>query len=307
MVENWLSKVKLRFALQDGIQVSIRDFDGYRGTESDRPSNIVCPQCNEEVCPVLPTKEDEATGKRIADHFRHLPDATCSVREGGESAAHLNAKAFLTQKLNDFHSISLVYKCNKCSFWYSYLKIEDYDHAEPEWKVGRRRPDIACLSSAGVILGAVEIYHSHRVSDEKKAEFTAQGLTWFEISAGRILTAKHFLDVEGPYVFSIDATGADVTYPPPPSICEECQYESASEWERMGMRKAPIYEWGPIAYRNLDLGNGRHRIHCDAEIKRGDGFVYCGTCGHYLEDRAVLFGPWSYAYEDIHQFHPYPY
>ena len=215
MVDIHLAGMLVRFALLDGRQVNIREFDQYRGSTKGRPEGFICPECNEEVVLVLPNQN-------IEDHFRHLPGSACRSAAGGESAVHLNAKAFLTQQFNKYHRASLVYRCGRCGHRYSYLRIENYDHAEPEWKVGRRRPDIACLRGADVV-GAAEIYYTHAVDDEKKGEFNAARLKWFEIGAGQVLTGRYFLNVESADVLAIDAQGAGITYPAPPAICEACE------------------------------------------------------------------------------------
>jgi Competence protein CoiA-like family len=216
MVDVHLAGMLVRFALFEGREVNIREYDHYRGSAKGRPEGFVCPECNEEVVLVLPKQN-------IEDHFRHLPGSACRSAAGGESAVHLNAKAFLTQKLNAFHSASLVYRCGKCTHWYPYLRIENYDRAQAEWTIGRRRPDIACLSGSDVVIGAAEIYYTHAVDDEKKGEFSAAQLKWFEIGAGQVLAGKYFGHVESADILSIDAQGAGISYPLPPVVCEACQ------------------------------------------------------------------------------------
>jgi len=412
MVDIHLAGMLVRFALFDGRLVNIREYDQYRGSTKGRPDGFICAECNEEIVLVLPKRD-------IEDHFRHLPGSACRSAAGGESAVHLNAKAFLTQKLNGFHSASLVYRCGKCTHWYSYLRIENYDHAEPEWTIGRRRPDIACLDQSNAVLGAAEIYHTHAVDDQKQGEFKAQGLNWFEISASHVLAGEYFGHVEAAHILSIDAIGAGISYPRPPSVCEACaeemrraefrrrqeqlriqqerlkrehelqlqreqeekrreelrqeqqrrqeeveqqrlqvydewkreqqekarieaerrakeeaeriEAERASRevrrlakeeaerahaalmaflktgghahltpdgglrgrdyfrqpmWETLEVLNAPLAIWRLYSYRQADLLTGGHAKRCDGQVKQGEGFIYCVSCGYYLEQES---------------------
>lgn len=215
MVRFDLSQVKLRFAARGGDLLNIRVFDYMRGTSKGRPTDLSCPECEAKVVPVL------SPAHQIADHFRHEAETNCEVSGSGESAIHFNAKAFLAQELNKYHSASLVHQCRNCSNWYAFLKIEHYDYAKPELKIAnRRRPDVSCVSGSDVV-GAAEIFHTHAVDPEKQADLNAAGLTWFEIPAMNV-SRQYFKFVEGAHIFSIDAKGAGITYPEAPSVCEAC-------------------------------------------------------------------------------------
>lgn len=218
MVKIDLSQVKLRFAVRSDDLVHIRAFDQHRGTTKGRPTDLSCPECDARVVPVLsPTHQ-------ITDHFRHEAETSCVISGSGESAVHFNAKAVLAQELNKFHSASLVYQCGMCRNWYPFLKIEHYDYAKPELKISnRRRPDVSCVSG-GDVVGAAEVFHTHAVDFEKKADLNAAGLAWFEIPAASV-HRQHFKPVESANIFSIDAAGAGITYPVTPRVCEPCERE----------------------------------------------------------------------------------
>ena len=213
-----ISQVKLRFAARGDDLLNIRAFNHLRGSTKGRPTDLSCPECDARVVPVLsPTH-------MIADHFRHETETSCVVSGSGESAVHLNAKVFLAQEMNKFHSASLVYECRMCRNWYPFLKIEHYDFARPELKiVNRRRPDVSCVSG-GDVVGAAEIFHTHAVDFEKKTDLNAAGLAWFEIPALSV-NNKFFKFVEASHIFSIDAIGAGITYPATPKFCEPCDRE----------------------------------------------------------------------------------
>lgn len=208
-----LNRVHLRYALRDGRPVSVKAFDHLRGTKQ-RPGDLCCPQCESRVMVKLP--ED----RKIRDHFAHYPDSNCALREGGETAHHLNAKIYLAEQLSRFHHATLSYKCQKCTNEYAYLRIDDYDEVVPEMKVGKRRPDISCLQAKEPI-GAAEIFHTHAVDAEKQYDLERLGLTWFEIPAVNV-HPQYFRFIEASDVISIDAQGAGITYPEPPAMCEAC-------------------------------------------------------------------------------------
>lgn len=214
-----LSQVNLRFAVRDEALVHIRAFDEHRGKTRGRPTDLTCPECEAKVVPVLsPTHQ-------ITDHFRHEAETSCVISSAGESAVHFNAKAVLAQELNKYHSASLVYQCGMCRHWYSFLKIDHYDYAKLERKIAnRRRPDVSCVSGDDVV-GAAEIFHTHAVDFEKKADLNAAGLPWFEIPAASV-HRQHFKFVEAAHIFSIDAISAGITYPLSPKLCEPCEREA---------------------------------------------------------------------------------
>lgn len=219
MVSVDYSQVKLRFAVQGENLVSIRAFDHYRGSSKGRPTDLTCPECDSRIVPVLsPTHQ-------ITDHFRHESESTCVISGSGESSVHFNAKAFLAQELNKYHSASLVHQCGMCRNWYPFLKIEHYDYARPELKMSnRRKPDVSCVSGKEIV-GAAEVFHTHAVDFEKKEDLNAAGLSWFEIPATSV-HRQHFKFVEAAHIFSIDAASAGITYPISPAFCEVCRPEA---------------------------------------------------------------------------------
>lgn len=204
----------LRFALQGEVLRPTKFFDNLRGAKG-RPTDLQCPCCEQPVMIKL-----SPTGKKV-DHFAHYPDSDCFLKERGESVQHLNAKIGLAQEMEQYHYASLIFQCRLCSNWYPYLQINEYDSVKPEYKFGRRRPDISCLSG-GQTIGAAEIWHKHAVDLEKRSELDKSGIDWFEIPAGSV-HRRNFKHILGAHIFEIDAVGAQIQYPVTPSICEVCE------------------------------------------------------------------------------------
>lgn len=215
-----LSQIHLRYALQSGKPVNIRAFADCR--YSKRPTDLYCPECDGGVRVVL-QKDRDNKDRKIRDHFRHLPDSTCALRDGGESVHHLNAKIYLAEQLSKYRHATLSYRCQQCTYEYAYLRINDYDEVVPEMKVGKRKPDISCLHAKQPI-GAAEIFHKHAVDAEKQYDLNQMGLVWFEIPAMNV-NPRYFRFLESRDVISIDAQGAGITYPEPPKMCDACAEE----------------------------------------------------------------------------------
>lgn len=207
---NESGEVKLEYALRGDSLLHISYFDHLRGIEKGRPTDLNCSECAAAVVPVL--------GFEVSDHYRHLSATTCGL--GGESALHFNAKISLAQKMSEYRRASLIYRCRACSNFYPFLEIGPYNRVEPEIKIASRRPDITCFSDAAVV-GLAEILKTHAVSFEKKNELNALGCPWFEIPAINV-HRQYFKFIQGADVLSIDATGAGITYPLVPNICEVC-------------------------------------------------------------------------------------
>lgn len=221
--------VNLLVAFQDGALRTVRDFQDLRGAKA-RPTDLTCPQCEKPVTVKL------SPIKQIADHFAHLPGSDCALRNGGESAAHLNAKAGLALRLSQFHNMALSIKCRACQNWDNYFRVSDYDEVVPELKLGKRRPDISILSATQTI-GAAEVKHTHGVSAEKQYDLNSSGVQWFEIpTAG---AHKKFYNVyPDANLFTINARDAEVIYPAPPDYCEVCTHFKRKEAEKFAHEKA---------------------------------------------------------------------
>lgn len=221
---------KLLVAFQEGALRTVRDFQDLRGAAA-RPTDLACPECDGRVTVKL------SPNRQIVDHFAHVPGSNCVLREGGESAAHLNAKAGLSLQLARFQRMALSIKCRGCQNWQDYFKIEGYNQVVPELKLGKRRPDISMLLDSQPV-GAAEVKHTHGVNGQKAYDLSESGLRWFEIpTAG---AHKKFYNVypDVADLFTINAKAAEVIYPAPPDYCEVCAHFNRKKVEQFASEKA---------------------------------------------------------------------
>ena len=228
-------QAQLLFARQGEHLRTVRDFKDLRGAKA-RPTDLTCPECDHGVTVKLsPTHQ-------VVDHFAHLPDADCRLREGGESAEHLNAKAGLALWLARYHKMALSYKCVACQGWQNYLKFEDYDQVIPELKLGKRRPDISVLNS-GEAVGAAEIRHTHKVTFDKHYDLNALGINWFEIpTTGAHKKFYNVNAIDGEW-FTIDARAAGVLFPAAPNYCEVCGTARRRSEEKLAAQSQFQNDW----------------------------------------------------------------
>lgn len=208
------SRILLRYAIRDGRPVHVRDFEYLRGRDGGR-EDIYCPECDGRVTVRLSPEHKKR------DHFAHLPDSACLLRNGGESATHQNSKFYLAEQLRKFRRATLIIKCAACKNDYSYVTIPEYNEVRTEMKLGQRRPDISCLDS-GEAVGAAEIAHTNAVSFQRRVDLDSYGIEWFEIPALNV-HPKNFRFVHAASVLSVDAAGAGILYPAPPKYCDVCQ------------------------------------------------------------------------------------
>src|SRR5438128_2532531 len=130
--------VQLAWCLLDGTPRNVRYFEEYRG-RGDRPEGMICPNCKEPVILALSPEH------KIADHFKHKPDSSCVIRQGGESAAHLNAKIFLAALFSKARRIDIESRCAQCRRIGWLNIIDEGFRVEVEYHMDTRRPDIALL------------------------------------------------------------------------------------------------------------------------------------------------------------------
>lgn len=214
MIFMQVDQVLLRYAIRDSIPVHVSDFEHLRGLPGGR-EDIYCPECDGRVTVRLSPEHKKR------DHFAHLPDSTCSLRDGGESAHHLNAKYYLASQLKQYRRASLIIKCAMCKNDYNYLQIPEYDEVQVERKLKKRRPDISLMNS-GAAVGAAEVAYTSYVDFQRRVDLNSYGVGWFEIPALSV-HPQYFRFVHDASVIGIDARGARISYPRPPMYCDLCQ------------------------------------------------------------------------------------
>lgn len=158
-----------------------------------RPSSA-CPVCRRSVILKL--------GARVAHHAAHRPGDACVVT-AGESALHLNTKCHLAAALRDAvaagaATLSVEERCivgehlgfpdARCGNTQDREWATDWDEVAIEYRFGQRVPDIMLLK-AGEPVGAIEVFATHRVDDEKAAALRELGVPWLEVKADEALFA----------------------------------------------------------------------------------------------------------------------
>ncbi len=128
---------------------------------------------------------------RVRAHFKHTgerPD-TCSP----ESAAHKAAKRILA-----LTRPPVLFTCTACS---AHLPI-DYDGHGEDAAVEESPFESFWLDvgfvRAGHTVGAIEVYKTHRISDDKATALTRANLAWAEVSADEVISYDELRTAEAP-------------------------------------------------------------------------------------------------------------
>lgn len=140
----------------------------------DRPL-ASCPQCERHIILKL--------GKVRAHHAAHRAQDICAAT-AAETALHLNAKFHLARQLRQVTTIRLNEKCQnpECDQTRQREWAVSWDAVEVEQRVGTRRPDLTLLRS-GAAVGAVEVFATHAVDDEKALVLADAQIPWVEVRA----------------------------------------------------------------------------------------------------------------------------
>ena len=151
----------------------------------DRPS-ATCPECHRRLTLKL--------GRVRRHHAAHPPTAVCSATQP-ETALHIDTKLFLATQLRTAigHDAELVVRqrCQgapgeSCDEVHDEPWLRNWEEVTVEGLVvaagARRRPDIVVRRS-GQAIGAIEVFVTHAVSEEKAAALAHMGIPWIEIRA----------------------------------------------------------------------------------------------------------------------------
>lgn len=224
--------VMLSWALVGGARRSAQEFVGTQ--PADRPRGV-CPCCNEAVL--------WKCGEIKAPHVAHAPGSACAATNP-ETAAHLNAKAHVAATVKQ--CVPIVAPCGKCNAQVRIAwNISAVDRAEVEYRVGSRRPDVVLFGGADDSeIGAVEVYHSHRVDRAKALDLEAYGLRWIEVRAA---VATAWDGVAPLVVDNCDASTRE-------ELTESCAYCAARARSRMewAAAEAEQREWDRAARERFD-------------------------------------------------------
>ncbi|MEO8611641.1 MAG: competence protein CoiA family protein [Chloroflexota bacterium] len=233
-------QAKLQWVLVEGNLHHVSDFAHLPPHE--RPQAL-CPVCSREVRLKLGTVR--------VHHCAHAPHVECAATQP-ETALHLNTKLYLYRQLQQVHKLTVMEKCTHKRGFYGlpyntedwpqwqimqyknalacqeareYTWLEHWDAVEIEYTIGSRRPDIALLAQGNVI-GAIEVFVSHAVDEEKAAYLKGLGIPWLEIVGD-----EDFYTGETAW---IPDTPLHIHRMQPSAwICDTCQvYVEAEEYQR---------------------------------------------------------------------------
>ena len=128
-----------------------------------------------------PTINGIATKITVRPHFFHLAGrpATCT----GESVQHLLAK----QLIAEFRP-QIFFQCTLCNANLPIMYSRLAGSARAEVEHGKYKLDVGLFAASGELHGAVEVFKTHRVDDEKAAYLTETGLAWAEVAAVDVIT-----------------------------------------------------------------------------------------------------------------------
>ena len=143
---------------------------------ASRP-HAVCPDCGEGVVMKL--------GAVRAHHVAHRANSSCAA-QGGESAAHLNAKLALHQALTAGEELWVLERCpgggGSCSERRARKWLWGWNEVAVERVVGGVRVDLL-LSFPKSPPVAIEIVATHALTRQKVKRLADAGIEWIEVSA----------------------------------------------------------------------------------------------------------------------------
>lgn len=174
---------KLEWVVHNGVDTHVSTFAGL--APGARPP-VSCPGCGETVVLHL--------GERKAWHAKHQPEAVCSLTQP-ETALHHNVKMAIAARLRGAKQVVIREFCirgsgrvssDACDGPRDRTWVEGWDEVQVERRVETRRPDLVLLRS-GEVVGAIEVWVSHRVEAEKRGLYAGWGVQWVEVPASQEL------------------------------------------------------------------------------------------------------------------------
>jgi hypothetical protein len=205
--------VRLEWVVYEGLDTHVSAFGGIPA--GGRP-DVTCPECGERLVLRL--------GKIRAWHAAHHVGGQCALTEP-ESALHHNAKMFLAEQLRRACEVSIEESCvgtvgglvaDDCEETRTRPWVHGWCSVEVERTVRTRRPDIVLLHGDRVV-GAVEVWVSHRVEQGKRDAFADWQMEWVEVAATEAL-------IDGSTAWTATQPLAVVsTGPDAPFTCSACE------------------------------------------------------------------------------------
>ena len=191
------SRVKLRWCLVGG---ELRDVADFADVPAPLRPAAICPVCRNPVVMKL--------GAARASHCAHRPADDCVLKRG-ETALHFNTKMYLYRQLSKGGALTVIESCAgvpeiaDCAETHARVWLEDWDAVEVELCLESRRPDLVLLKG-GQVVGAVEIFVTHKVDAAKAADLRDRGIPWVEVKATPGLYEKNWTAEQPLTVFRLE-------------------------------------------------------------------------------------------------------
>ena len=167
-------------------------------------------------------------GGVLNHHVAHRPDSTCTLRSGGESVLHANAKFHLETVLRSREdlraAIPLLEGCTSCPSYPSRHEVLwgiPWDEVRVEMATGNRRPDVVLLQ-AGLPVAAIEVLVHHAVDVDKADDLEDLGIPWIEVEALDILGTVADRDEDTPPWNGNHPLRVAAQSDPVPWVCPRC-------------------------------------------------------------------------------------
>jgi hypothetical protein len=253
---------------------------------------------------------------RVVAHFVHARKTAC---RGGESPEHWAAKHAVA------HYAALWRYSHACRYCRTPVAIDVGNDArmargEDEFPWQGLKLDAAHLAADGALLGAVEVYKTHRNSPQKVELFTAHGVRWVEVDAMHVLAALRDANDRLTEVTELPVMASSAM---PDATCAACherlalqaQQRQAEEARRLQEREAEVARRKQAALVEQARQEHRARLwygereNVSWEAKLADRRLYpqilngwlrswhnseleAWVDGHHLQLKMTLWGKW---------------
>lgn len=210
-----------------------------------RPFSI-CPECE------LPLTLKLGSSGKVAHHAAHQSDNKLCSLTNPESALHFNTKMYICDELKKGNKLFLKQSCAGWTLPFTragqteikrpcfsqkfnkYLWLENWDDVQIEKAVSATRPDIVLYRESKPI-GAIEIFVTHAVDENKKAILKDAGVQWAEVKAEGESFDESFVDWAEEYADEFDEFSWKIDKP----LAYENCFPMAESWTCESCLKAP--------------------------------------------------------------------
>ncbi len=139
---------------------------------------FTCVECNQRL--ILKKGEIKAA------HFAHEADSVCK----GESVYHKAAKRIISTHLKSFMFMEVCKGCQVIMHNVAKMEYEFHKHtAAEEYAFGKYRLDVGVLNEQGVVVAAIEVFHTHAVDADKYNTILAYNVPVIEVGAKEVINA----------------------------------------------------------------------------------------------------------------------